>query len=248
MDRKCKNCGKIFWSSKKYKDSEYCHICRKYHKNCEICEKEIFVQARTCNKKCAYELRKQSWKKTCGAEHNFCKKSSSRIKWEERLFKEEGIINVWQREDVKEKSKHTLSKKYGIDVINVSQVPEIKEKIKQTFEKSGYWNIDRHTDEYDIYRCNVWEITQASIEKYWNKDWKKNNKDKIYKDKLTIDHKYSIVEGYRNKISPEIIGSIVNIEILTHSKNSAKGRKCSISLNKLINDYKNFLNENKNNY
>jgi len=70
---------------------------------------------------------------------------------------------------------------------------------------------------------------------------------KDYKNKLAIDHKYSISKGFQDKISPEIIGSIVNLEILTHSKNSSKGRKCSISLTKLLNDYQNFINENQNN-
>jgi len=128
MDRKCKNCGRIFYTIKKYAESEYCCGCRKNHKNCEICGKEIFVQSRTCSKKCAYELRKQSWKKTCGTEHNFSKNSSSRKKWEEKLLNDEGITNVWQREDVKIKIKQTLKEKYNIDVLNVSQIPEIKKK------------------------------------------------------------------------------------------------------------------------
>lgn len=83
--------------------------------------------------------------------------------------------------------------------------------------------------------------------KYWKNNWKKENKFKDHKNELTIDHKYSTFEGYKNKISPEIIGSIVNLEILTHSVNSSKGIKCSISLSKLTNDYQNFINENKNN-
>ena len=244
-DVKCKNCGILFRTSHNEERYKYCTGCRKYHKNCEICGNEIFIQARTCSKKCAYELRKISWKKSCGTEHNFSKNSTSRINWENRLLTEEGIINVWQREEVKDKTKKTLKKKYNIDVINVSQIPEIKEKIKQTFEKSGYWNVDRHTDEYDIYRYNVWQITFSSVKKYWNNNWKIDNVNKEWRDKLAIDHKYSISQGYKNKISPEIIGSIINLEVLTHSKNCSKGPKCSISLSKLTNDYQNFINENK---
>ena len=197
------------------------------------------MQARTCNKKCAYELRKQSWRKTCGADHNFCKKSSSRKKWEEKLLNEEGIINVWQREKVKQKSKQTKKERYKNENYNN------REKATKTFENTGYWNIERHLDKYDMYRYNVWQITYESIKKYWQKDWKGDNKNKNYKNKLTIDHKYSVSNGFRDKISPEIIGSIINLEILTRSKNSSKGPKCSISLNKLINDYQNFINENK---
>lgn len=38
----------------------------------------------------------------------------------------------------------------------------------------------------------------------------------------------------------------MNKNILTTSSNSSKGKKCSISLQKLIHDYNIFLNENKN--
>lgn len=48
-----------------------------------------------------------------GTKHNFCKECSSRKEWEERLLKEEGITNVFQREDVKNKIKNTMLKKYG---------------------------------------------------------------------------------------------------------------------------------------
>jgi hypothetical protein len=243
--RICKHCNREFYTTKKYINSEYCGLCRTFHKKCAICQKEIFVQARTCSKQCAYELRKLSWRKTCGSDHNFCRKSSSRIQWEKRLL-EEGITNVWQREEVKEKSRKTLQQKFNIDnVTNVSQIPEIKEKIKKSFERKGYWNIDRYKDEYAIYICNVWQVTHASIKKYWDPEWKKENKLKKGKDQLTVDHKYSISKGFKDKISPEIMGSIVNLEILTRSKNSSKGCKCSLSLNKLMNDYNNFIDENK---
>jgi len=246
MDRKCKNCGKIFWSSKKYIHSEYCHICRKNHKKCKICGKEIFVQARTCSKKCAYELRKESWKKSCGEEHNFSKNSTSRKKWEENLFKNEGIINVWQRDSVKEKCKKTHIKNLGVE--NPSQSILIKKKVRNTFVEKGLWTPFKELTEFQIYRYNVWQITMNNVRKYQSnllKFRKEFNKNKIYKEKLAIDHKYSIFDGFKYKISPEIIGSIVNIQLLTVSENSSKNSESHITLQKLLNDYNNFINENK---
>jgi hypothetical protein len=247
MDKRiCKHCGCKFYSTKKYKDSEYCNVCRKYHKKCEICEKEIFVQARTCSKECAYELRKQSWRKTCGTDHNFSKHSTSRKKWEEKLFDEEGIINVWQRQNVKEKCKQTHIKNLGVE--NPSQSVLIKKKIRNTFVEKGLWTPIKELTEFEIYRYNVWQISMNNIKKYKNKLLtlcKKYNKEKIYKEKLAIDHKYSIFEGFKHKITPEIIGSIVNIQLLTISKNCSKNSACSITLQKLLNDYNNFINENK---
>jgi hypothetical protein len=292
VTKKCKNCTREFRTNKKNlnnKEFEYCSVCRKYHKKCEVCGKEIFIQARTCSKKCAYTLRKISWKQTCGTEHNFSKESTSRKKWEERLYNEEGIINVFQRESVKEKSKKKHIEKLGVD--NPSKSTEIhKRKIKTCLKNHGVeygWNLTEKVNntmlkkykklrlsngnkisqtkkfyrpiyellglwiplselnEYQLYVYNVWSITNEQIRNFGyliNSRLLKENKNiEELKEKWSIDHKFSIKEGWKNKISPEIIGSIVNLEIMNFSDNSSKQSKCSISLEKLIRDY----NENK---
>jgi G:T-mismatch repair DNA endonuclease (very short patch repair protein) len=53
--------------------------------------------------------------KNYGYEHNFCKDHPSRKKWEKRLLDEEGIVNVFQRAEVKEKISKTLIEKYGVE-------------------------------------------------------------------------------------------------------------------------------------
>lgn len=60
---------------------------------------------------------KEKYKKTMlknwGVEHNFLKNCESRKKWERRLLETEGIINVFQREEVKEKIKKTVKNRYS---------------------------------------------------------------------------------------------------------------------------------------
>ena len=290
---KCKNCGQEFNPTEKHKDSLYCCVCRKYRKNCEICEKEIFVQARTCSKKCAYELRKKSWLRTCGSDHNFSKNSTSRKKWETKLFEEEGIVNVFQREKVKEKCRQKHIENLGVEnpsqsslikekkictclehfgVKHPLQSEEIKERVKQTFikkygkiritnpekisetrngenfhkqmEEKGLWIPLKDLSEYQIYYRNVYQITQEYVKIYFDKEVFEENRNKKHKDKISIDHRYSIFQGFKDKVSPEIIGCIVNLEIMPFTENSRKNQKCTISLNRLLNDYKNY-NENK---
>jgi hypothetical protein len=87
--------------------------------------------------KCANKLKELSFLKSCGTTHNFSKKSKSRIQWESKLLMDEGIINVFQREEVKEKSKKTLKKKYGVEHISKSdeikkrKTKKLKEKLKK---------------------------------------------------------------------------------------------------------------------
>ena len=49
-----------------------------------------------------------------------------------------------------------------------------------------------------------------------------------------IDHSYSILAGYKNKISPIIIGSIYNLRMIPWQDNLSKHAKCYISIDELI--------------
>lgn len=68
---------------------------------------------RACNSEQSKKLRRETNLKRYGVPHNFCKNSESRKKWEARLFNEEGITNVFQRESVKQKIIQTVIEKYG---------------------------------------------------------------------------------------------------------------------------------------
>ena len=50
-----------------------------------------------------------------------------------------------------------------------------------------------------------------------------------------LDHKYSILEGYKNNISPEVIGNIKNLKFIPWEENIKKRTKNSITINELIN-------------
>ena len=52
--------------------------------------------------------------------------------------------------------------------------------------------------------------------------------------KYHLDHKFSISEGYKLNIPPQIIGSKENLEIITEKENCSKQQKCSISYDELI--------------
>jgi len=52
-----------------------------------------------------------------------------------------------------------------------------------------------------------------------------------------LDHKFSILEGFNNNIPPWIIFNIVNLEMIPWKENTSKGTKCSISKDKLIDDF-----------
>jgi hypothetical protein len=49
-----------------------------------------------------------------------------------------------------------------------------------------------------------------------------------------IDHKLSIIEGFKQKVCPSIIGHICNLECLPWKENRTKGRNSSITLSELM--------------
>jgi len=92
-----------------------------------------------------------------------------------------------------------------------------------------YLNIK---DDYKKYKNDVMKVTrQQSINQLPNYE-KRNNSgvDGAYQ----LDHKYSIIEGFKNNISPEIIGGIKNLEFIPWEENIKKRTKCSITINELI--------------
>lgn len=51
-----------------------------------------------------------------------------------------------------------------------------------------------------------------------------------------LDHKYSILEGFKNGVNPIIISNICNLEFIPWKENLKKGSDCSITLEKLVTD------------
>lgn len=87
--------------------------------------------------------------------------------------------------------------------------------------------------EYKKYRKKVINITNKQpIKNLPNYDKRGDYKNM---NAYHLDHKYSISEGFKNDISPEIIGNIKNLEFIPWRENLKKKNKCSITINELIN-------------
>lgn len=179
--RKCQRCSCEYYlknlstkeleiNLEKYKKE--CPSCRKY-KICPVCKLEFnHYQNQTCSKDCTEKLKKETYTKSTGKPHNFCKGSSSRDKWELNMLEELGIVNIFQREDVKEKLKNTWKNKYGVD--NPSKSSLIKSKKKLTLAKTlendphlykRNWKISHEKFINDLgYDPRLIKLTQTSKE------------------------------------------------------------------------------------
>ena len=90
-------------------------------------------------------------------------------------------------------------------------------------------------NEYSVYVKEVWRITETSY---------KDNISLINPDNLPrghkeyhLDHKYSMAQGFIEKLPPDVIGSFHNLQILWYKDNISKGADCSISKEALLESF-----------
>lgn len=125
-------------------------------------------------------ITKQKYKKTMlenwGTEHNFNKNCKSRLEWEKRLLEEEGITNVFQREDVKKKIKKTMMDKYS------------DEEIYYNYTKGStidYWVEKLGEDEGKIrYNEICYNKGKSSRINHYIEKYGEEEGSRIYKDRL----------------------------------------------------------------
>lgn len=122
---------------------------------------------------------------------------------------------------------HILKKKY----LNF-----IRKNKKFICEKCFYESIglklsDKEIEEFRIYSKVVRALTAKTYK--LNKNYINPKNLEIGKNKNHIDHRYSVFEGFRNKVNPKIISSKENLEVIPAKQNLSKLYKCSISLEEL---------------
>jgi hypothetical protein len=88
---------------------------------------------------------------------------------------------------------------------------------------------------FEKYKNLVRRETRKTIRKY-DKIINPNNLT-LGRTLYHIDHKYSILEGYKNNIDYKIISSLHNLEIILGRDNCSKQNKCSITKEVLLGEY-----------
>jgi transposase len=99
------------------------------------------------------------------------------------------------------------------------------------YKNMNYKEYLTSLNDYYKYELEVFKFTKQQPIHLLNNYEKRGNSgiDGSYH----LDHKYSIVEGFKNGIEPHIIGSIKNLEFIPWQENIKKRTKCSITLEEL---------------
>jgi len=116
----------------------------------------------------------------------------------------------------------------------------IKNKINKCFfycsddckHKCNFFNrqVDPNTKtKFQEYSNKVWRLTTQTIKNHHIKNIESRGRNKYH-----LDHKYSIYEGFKNNINPDLLSHYKNLQMIPERKNIQKGSNCSITLKELL--------------
>lgn len=108
--------------------------------------------------------------------------------------------------------------------------PECYSTATETKIQRGLAIPKEHKTEWELYRDQVFNYTYKSWQHHQNKI---NPRGLVRGSEYELDHKFSITEGFKQNVSPEIIGHYTNLELLPKDANRSKRIKCSITLEEL---------------
>jgi len=144
-----------------------------------------------------------------------------------------GVDNPFKLPEIQDRQKTTVLKKYGVS--NVSKSEKVLEKIRNSHVNSGNWVSDEERSDLEKYRLQVKKISARSYHDHYYKINPNNLKRSRYQ--YHLDHIFSVEEGFKNNIPPEVIGHWTNLRMLWHLDNSKKNTKCHKTINELYEDY-----------
>lgn len=144
-----------------------------------------------------------------------------------RKSKDENNINSYDKTFTKRKE--------DIDDNGLNSYDRAKIKQYITNVNNGNWTPKEEWPEFKLYSNAVWKETNKCAHLLENFDKRGRNSGEYH-----IDHRYSIFQGFKDKIPSEIIGSIFNLEMIESRVNISKNIQCSITKEELYSLYKKF--------
>lgn len=125
----------------------------------------------------------------------------------------------------------TWLEKYGVD--NPSKHPTIKQKLS---DRNKEWQVLNPKDRTLV------EEYYIAVKLVTNRNWYEHfytiNPNRLTRSRdMHLDHIYSISEGFKHNVSPEIIGHWTNLRLIPKIDNSSKGANCHKTKDQLLEDF-----------
>lgn len=122
--------------------------------------------------------------------------------------------------------------------ITLDGIKKRVEKIRKKREESGWWVKLEDLPDLKLYTRLVYKYTNISMRNKYTKEELKQRGMKKDKNHKHLDHIFSIHEGFKLGILPQIIGCKSNIKLVDCTYNYSKQSRCDISKEELFKKYK----------
>lgn len=191
---------------------------------------KIYGVSNAANAKNVKEKSKKTCKEKFGVEYYF-QSDEFKINNKEKCLKKYGSEYYVQTEDFKEKYRNHCLEKFGVD--NYFKFDEFKLELRNRLIKQGRVVCSDNIKDFSKYKRTCTTLTQKiknellnnwSGYDYYDNEYIKDNYNLSHNSRLypTIDHKISVIYGFLNDITPEIISSLDNLCITKKYINSKK--------------------------
>lgn len=140
--------------------------------------------------------------------------TTEKEKWKTEIMFKTGCHAFWKNASDEEKKSVQLKR-------NAAKL-RVTEEIIQ--------NLEENLEDKELYYESVKYLTNITYNRYKNIIDPANLRGHGYH----LDHRHSVIFGFINKVPPEIISSIHNLEIIPENENLKKNSKCSISAAELL--------------
>lgn len=199
-----------------------------YPRKCDICDyvsnnasmfhyhkkTHLSVEGKLCNYGCGQDAKFVSTK-----EVYCCSNSHMRCPAVKKEFSEK-VADQWKKPESKQRKEDTK-----LSLISRLHNEKNRDMISNTKRiKTGILTEEKRK----LYRRYAYCCRKLS------QQWAKNNGYEIGRQTFHVDHIYSVLDGFKNEISPNIISHPANLRILEAKKNSSKGCKSEITIEELL--------------
>lgn len=108
-----------------------------------------------------------------------------------------------------------------------------RDKIRAIMEAKGKWLPLELVDDLTIYKRVIWSLTKQVQHLIPGYDEEKRGRCKLDTDNHQVDHIFSIVEGFKQGVAPEVIAALPNLRFIPWQENLAKFSRSDITLDEL---------------
>lgn len=138
-------------------------------------------------------------------------------------------------------SLRSIMERYDCDLEDAFSIQQrFVDKMIETMVRNGITVEPHKWEDFYQYKISCWRYTRRTWVNYkhiLNPDNKKRTRVDLYEDAYHLDHKFSLLEGFKNNIDPKIIGSRYNLELIPAKENTQKQANCSITKEELMEAY-----------